>query len=234
MSFAIREVAQNAQMTANEVQEVDRLTEEGSKITTDAVNEIQSLSDSVGQAKVVITKLSENSSDIASVLDVIRGIADQTNLLALNAAIEAARAGEQGRGFAVVADEVRTLASKTQQSTQDIQKMIESLQTGVEEAVQSINIGSQATQSTVDLSQKTLEALGKIAEASQRVSDMSAQTATATEEQSQVAEDVNRNLTMLADKTKDNFVISEKNGEVSANAMMLTTKLSDSVTRFKT
>ncbi len=138
MSAAVREVASNALHTATEITKVNDQTIEGKNILAQSVNHIQQLSESVKNAVAVIEKLSVNSANIASVLDVIRSIAEQTNLLALNAAIEAARAGEQGRGFAVVADEVRTLASRTETSTQDIQRMIEELQRGVNDAVKSI------------------------------------------------------------------------------------------------
>jgi methyl-accepting chemotaxis protein len=233
MSYAIAEVSQNAQLTSTEINEVNHLANEGSEITNNAVNEIKGLSLTVGEAAQVISKLSVNSQDIASVLDVIRGIAEQTNLLALNAAIEAARAGEQGRGFAVVADEVRNLASKTQQSTENIQAMIEALQKGVEDAVESINKGNSATQTSVELSQQTLEALDKITLASTRVSDVAAQTATATEEQSQVASDVSKNLTIMSDHINRNHEVSEKNSQLAGETMGLATTLSDSVTRFK-
>jgi len=233
MSYAIKEVAENAQKTANEIQQVNELTSEGKQITQTTVEEITALSETVANATQVILKLSENSTDIASVLGVIRGIAEQTNLLALNAAIEAARAGEQGRGFAVVADEVRELASKTQQSTEDIQKMIEALQNGVEEAVQSINTGNAATQSTVELSQKTLTALDAISSAAVRVADVAAQTASATEQQSQVAEDVSKNLTILSDHTRNNHECAQENGTMASSTMEHATTLSDSVTRFK-
>jgi len=233
MSYAINEVAQNAQLTSTEVVEVNRLAADGSEITNNAVEEIKGLSETVEEATTAISKLSKNSQDIASVLDVIRGVAEQTNLLALNAAIEAARAGEQGRGFAVVADEVRNLASKTQQSTENIQVMIEALHKGVNEAVTSINKGNAATQTSVEYSKKTLGALKTITTVSQKVSDVAAQTATATEEQSQVAEDISKNLTIMSDHTKSNHAISEENGDLAESTMTLAKALSDSVTRFK-
>jgi methyl-accepting chemotaxis protein len=233
MSYAIKEVASNASLTATEIDVVNTLATEGKTITNNAVHEMQQLSTTVNNAADVISRLSENSADIASVMDVIKGIADQTNLLALNAAIEAARAGEQGRGFAVVADEVRTLASRTQESTQSIQGMIEALQTGVEQAVTSISEGNSATESTVALSQQTLESLEKISEACSNVANVAAQTATATEEQSVVAEDISENLTVLADQTQANFNIAENNGNQANTTMALATELSNSVTRFK-
>ncbi|MDO6427661.1 HAMP domain-containing methyl-accepting chemotaxis protein [Thalassotalea sp. 1_MG-2023] len=233
MSYAIKEVAENAQMTAQEVNKVNQLTNEGRQITTEAANEMHTLSTTVSQATDVIRKLSDNSSNIASVLDVIRGIAEQTNLLALNAAIEAARAGEQGRGFAVVADEVRTLAARTQQSTEDIHVMIETLQHGVEEAVTAINKGNSATQTGVALSDKTLEAFEKISIASNHVIDASSQTATATEEQSQVAEDVSKNITLLADQTTANHQMARNNGNDAMNILSLAHELNGSVSSFK-
>ncbi|MGL5666587.1 MAG: methyl-accepting chemotaxis protein, partial [Shewanella sp.] len=183
MSAAVREVASNALHTATEITKVNDQTIEGKNILTQSVNHIQQLSESVKQAVAVIEKLSVNSANIASVLDVIRSIAEQTNLLALNAAIEAARAGEQGRGFAVVADEVRTLASRTETSTQDIQRMIEELQRGVNDAVKSIESGASLTNSTVTLASQTQDSLDEILNSTSKVSEMSTQTATATEEQ---------------------------------------------------
>ena len=233
MSYAVKEVSQHASQTSNEIEEVNSLTTEGTRITHNAVEQMNRLSDSVQDAQDVISKLADNSQSIASVLDVIRGIAEQTNLLALNAAIEAARAGEQGRGFAVVADEVRTLASRTQESTQSIQDMIETLQTGVQQAVDSISKGSSLTEATVSLSQQTLDALENISQACDRVSEVAVQTATATEEQSQVAEDISTNLTVLSDETKESFEVAQSNGAQANDTMGLATELSNSVTRFK-
>ena len=233
MSAAVREVASNAMDTATEINKVNDQTIEGKRVLGLSIDQIDELSSSVSQAVSVIEKLSENSSSIASVLDVIRGIAEQTNLLALNAAIEAARAGEQGRGFAVVADEVRTLASRTETSTQDIQKMIEILQQGVSDAVKTIEAGAALTDSTVALTAQTQTALDEILSSTSRVSDMSSQTATATEEQTHVSEEINRNLTELSDKTIHcHDVINETQSIVKATRTICD-KLQREVSRFK-
>lgn len=233
MSYAVKEVAQNAVSTSSEIDEVNRLTKEGSDVTKTTVMEMEQLSGTIETASNVIGQLVENSNDIASVLDVIKSIAEQTNLLALNAAIEAARAGEQGRGFAVVADEVRSLASRTQESTQSIQEMIQSLQTGVEKAVKSINKGSAGTVTTAEKAKQALVSLDNISIACGKVSEMAAQTATATEEQSQVAQDISHNLTTLAGYTTANFDIATENGLQATETMEFATQLSSSVQRFK-
>ncbi|KZN47043.1 methyl-accepting chemotaxis protein [Pseudoalteromonas luteoviolacea] len=233
MSYAIKEVAENASSTAQDLSDVNQLTDEGTKVTNKTVAEINQLSDIIATASQTISKVSEDSTNITSVLDVIRGIAEQTNLLALNAAIEAARAGEQGRGFAVVADEVRTLASKTQQSTENIHEMIANLQQGVDQAVTSIEKGNDSTQSTVECSAQTLESLGEIATASQRVSDMALQTATATEEQSKVTDDISSNLTRMSEGTRENFDTAVENESVADQAMASASKLRQAVGGFK-
>ena len=233
MSVAIREVAQNAQLTAADIAEVNQLCNDGKGITVDAVKQIKEVSTTVSNASHAMGELAESSNNIASVLDVIRGIAEQTNLLALNAAIEAARAGEQGRGFAVVADEVRSLASKTQQSTDDIQKMIEALQKGVKEAVAAIEQGLDSVNASVTKTESTTQALDSIVAAANRVSDASALIATSTEEQSHVAEEVNTNLVTLADLGKSNFEQSSSNKERAVIVAKVTKQLNTSVTRFK-
>ncbi|KZN62114.1 hypothetical protein N473_21450 [Pseudoalteromonas luteoviolacea CPMOR-1] len=233
MSYAIKEVAKNASLTAQDLSHVNELTDEGTNVTNQTVSQITQLSEVVAHASDTITKVAEDSTNIASVLDVIRGIAEQTNLLALNAAIEAARAGEQGRGFAVVADEVRTLASKTQQSTENIQEMISNLQQGVEQAVSSIEKGSESTSSTVECSAQTLESLDKIAQASSRVSDVAAQTATATEQQSKVTEDISGNLTQMSEGTRHNFDTAVENEEIADQTMASAIKLREAVGGFK-
>ena len=233
MSAAVREVATNAQHTASEITKVNEQTIEGKKVLSQSVDHIQQLSESVKNAVVVIEKLSVNSANIASVLDVIRSIAEQTNLLALNAAIEAARAGEQGRGFAVVADEVRTLASRTGSSTQDIQRMIEELQRGVNDAVRSIESGASLTASTVSLANQTQDALDEILNSTAKVSDMSTQTATATEEQTHVTEEINRNLTELSDKTRYCNSVIQETQQIVINTKTICSNLQKEVARFK-
>ena len=233
MSAAVREVATNAQHTASEITKVNDQTIEGKKVLSQSVDHIQQLSESVKNAVVVIEKLAVNSANIASVLDVIRSIAEQTNLLALNAAIEAARAGEQGRGFAVVADEVRTLASRTGSSTQDIQRMIEELQRGVNDAVRSIESGASLTASTVSLASQTQDALDEILNSTSKVSDMSTQTATATEEQTHVTEEINRNLTELSDKTRYCNSVIQETQQIVISTKAICSNLQKEVARFK-
>ena len=233
MSAAVREVARNAMDTATEINTVNDQTLEGKRVLGLSVDQIGQLSKSVKQAVTVIEKLSENSTNIASVLDVIRGIAEQTNLLALNAAIEAARAGEQGRGFAVVADEVRTLASRTETSTQDIRQMIEKLQHGVLDAVKTIEAGAALTDSTVSLTAQTQNALDEILSSTSRVNDMSSQTATATEEQTHVSEEINRNLTELSNKTLHCHDVINETQNIAQTTQAICNNLQKEVSRFK-
>lgn len=233
MTVAIKEVAQNAQLTATDITEVNTLSNDGKAIVMKSVSQIKDVANVVSNASSAINELATSSDNIASVLDVIRGIAEQTNLLALNAAIEAARAGEQGRGFAVVADEVRSLASKTQQSTDDIQAMIEALQKGVKDAVDAIESGLDSVTASVSMSESTLEALDSIVDAATRVSDASMQIATSTEEQSQVAEEVNTNLVQLSDLGRESMDNSQANKSRASQVHEAAEQLSDSVARFK-
>jgi methyl-accepting chemotaxis protein len=204
MSATVHEVAQNTVNTAEAARQVDQQSNSGQEVVRTAMESINRLADAVGTAVERIRLVEQDSQRIGSVLDVIRGIAEQTNLLALNAAIEAARAGEQGRGFAVVADEVRTLAQRTQQSTREIQEMIESLQGGVENTVGVLEQSKHQATESVSQSAKAHEALVAINQSIDAITTMSAQIATAAEEQSAVAEDINRSIvdiTQVAEAT---------------------------------
>ncbi|QSX42474.1 methyl-accepting chemotaxis protein [Shewanella cyperi] len=233
MGATVREVAENAQQTAAELNQVRSQTQAGQKVLEHSVAKIGQLADAINHAAKVIGELESTSENITSVLHVIRDIAEQTNLLALNAAIEAARAGEQGRGFAVVADEVRTLASRTEKSTEDIQRMIAALQAGVTSAVAGISKGTGLVEETVGLSDEAKRALAQISEATERVGDMSAHTATATEEQSQVTEDINRNLSELSELSHNTVALVDDSQSSANRAGTLGQQLRQQVARFK-
>lgn len=202
MTATVHEVSQNATLAADSANQANAEVKTGQGVVNDAIRAIGSLVQKVEQASDVIHNLESDSVEIGSVLDVIRSIAEQTNLLALNAAIEAARAGEQGRGFAVVADEVRTLASRTQTSTQEIQKMIERLQTGSQEAVEAMNQSRSQADVTRDTAARAGEVLTAITSSVTNINDMNALIASAAEEQNAVAEEINRNIVNISQATE--------------------------------
>ncbi|MGB9669974.1 MAG: methyl-accepting chemotaxis protein [Halothiobacillaceae bacterium] len=198
MAASIQEVAQNAQHAAQNTGTAETQAMNGRQVVSQSAESIRTLAGEIEQAAQVIRQLEQDGNRIGMVVDVIRGIAEQTNLLALNAAIEAARAGEQGRGFAVVADEVRNLASKTQASTQEIQQMIEALQARTGEATAVMQAGQARARESVEQAQQAGEALVAITEAIERINDMTAQIAHATEQQSEVAEEISRSVTNIS------------------------------------
>lgn len=212
MQSAIEEVAGNASRAAEVTVQAQQRGENGGRIIRDSSEQVQALALQISKAVEVIRKLSEDSENITSVLDVIRGVAEQTNLLALNAAIEAARAGEQGRGFAVVADEVRTLAQRTQQSTQDIQRMITTLQTGVSDIVSVMETGSEQAGETERLATEAESELKVILESMNDISDVNSSVASATEEQTQVIEEINRNIVNINELASES---SRRSGRIS-------------------
>lgn len=233
MGQAIHEIANSSQTAQTETETVKRNTTISTQAVDESVVNINHLSNAISHAKEVIAKLAVESHQIVQVLDVIRSIADQTNLLALNAAIEAARAGEQGRGFAVVADEVRTLASRTQKSTEDIQKMIAGLEKGVEEAVTAITTGSAQVEDVVKMSQKLHDSLQLVSTSVTTTSGIIFQIATATEEQSEVVDDINSTIAMLNTLSQRSNDVVKQTNTVSTNISKLAVGLNSNVGRFK-
>jgi methyl-accepting chemotaxis protein len=233
MATTVQEVARNAAAAADAAHKADDEAKSGQRVVTQTVEAIDAVAHEVESAAEVIHKLAADSTSIGAVLDVIRGIAEQTNLLALNAAIEAARAGEQGRGFAVVADEVRTLATRTQESTQEIQKMIERLQTGAKSAVQVMEQGRGKAQVSVQQAARAGTSLDTIASAVGAISDMNAQIASAAEEQGAVAEEINRNIANIRQIANQTASGAEQTATASAELAKLAVHLQTHVGRFK-
>ncbi|NOQ79982.1 MAG: HAMP domain-containing protein, partial [Gammaproteobacteria bacterium] len=194
LSTSARNIAQNTTLTAEASKQANTISNEGKNIVDSSIHSTQSLESVINNASHVIQKLGEDSNSIGGILEVIRGIAEQTNLLALNAAIEAARAGEQGRGFAVVADEVRTLAQKTQDSISEIEAMISSLQNGSNMAIEAITQGKDGVTSNVKQISKAGDSLVTIVTELNSINQMSQENVVATEAQSAVAEDVNKSV----------------------------------------
>jgi methyl-accepting chemotaxis protein len=201
MSATVQSVAHSASDAATASETADQAAAQGRSVVNQAVAGIQELARQVENTSDAIRELEHESENIGTVLSVIQGIAEQTNLLALNAAIEAARAGEQGRGFAVVADEVRTLAQRSQESTEEIRAIIERLQSGAKGAVTAMANGHEQSQTTVAQAQQAGEELDAIAGAVTEINGMNMQIASAAQEQSAVAEEINRNIINIADVT---------------------------------
>ncbi|RYU65584.1 methyl-accepting chemotaxis protein [Aliivibrio finisterrensis] len=202
-------------------------------ILQQTVVSIQSLAGEISQAGDVVQTLDSDVSNIASILDVIKGIAEQTNLLALNAAIEAARAGEQGRGFAVVADEVRALASKTQDSTGEIQKMIERLQSGAKEAVVAMESSTKSGENTIKLANQASQSLQQITNAIVTMNDLNTQIATAANQQSHVSHDVNVNVQRIADNSSQMVTMVSNSGNACESLSEQCQQLDNLVSQFK-
>ena len=233
MTATVTEVASNARSAADAAQDADKDVNSGMTIVDQTVHSINSLASEVERANDVIRTLQSDSEEIGSVLDVIRGIAEQTNLLALNAAIEAARAGEQGRGFAVVADEVRTLASRTQQSTEEIQAMIERLQSGANDAVKVMEESHIQAKNSVDHAGKTGQALQKITTAVNTINQMNLQISNAAEQQTSVAHEIDVSLNQINQASHESVSHAGEAAQESENLNQLASHLQELMQQFK-
>ena len=233
MTSAVEEVARNAVSTSEASREATSSASDGRDLVMETVGAIERMSADVQSTADLIGNLAAQSRDIGKVLDVIRGLADQTNLLALNAAIEAARAGEAGRGFAVVADEVRALAHRTQQSTSEIERMIGSIQGGTEQAVNSMRNSTERAESTLNIAKGAGLSLDTINGAIVQINERNLVIASAAEEQAQVAREVDRNLVNIRDLSVQTATGADQTSAASGELSRLAVDLNNMVARFR-
>ncbi|MCP4995574.1 MAG: methyl-accepting chemotaxis protein [Gammaproteobacteria bacterium] len=232
MATTVQEVARYAVKAADASTKADTEAENGAQVVKQSMEGIQHLAQEVENTSTAINELEQESNNIGTVLSVITGIAEQTNLLALNAAIEAARAGEQGRGFAVVADEVRTLAQRSQESTEEIKAIIERLQSKAQVAVYAMEVGRSQAQVSVDQAQQAGVSLQAISEAIGSIRDMNTHIATAAEEQSAVAEEINCSIVQIAQAAERGAEGAEQTAQTSDKLANLSSQLQDRVNTF--
>jgi methyl-accepting chemotaxis protein len=233
MVSSVKAVSNNANSASEAANEADKAAKDGRDIVTKTVASINGLAEEVERAGEVIRKLEADTGNVGTILDVIKGIAEQTNLLALNAAIEAARAGEQGRGFAVVADEVRTLASRTQDSTQEIQKVIEELQTAARSAVDVMGQSKQRAQASVEHAAQTGESLAAITERVSAITEMNRQIASAAEEQERAAYSIKENVLGIKETSETAMLSIKKVEEASLSLVDISGNLQRVTGEFK-
>jgi len=233
MAATVQEVARNAEEASEAAVAADLQAREGDKVVGEAIAQIERLATEVGNSTIAMGDLKRESDKIGSVLDVIKSVAQQTNLLALNAAIEAARAGEAGRGFAVVADEVRSLAQRTQKSTEEIEELIVGLQTGTQQVATIMDNSRGLTDSSVELTRRAGSALENITRTVSTIQAMNSQIATAAEQQSAVAEEINRSVLNVRDVSEQTSSASEETAASSAELARLGIYLQTLVGRFR-
>ncbi|MBI6940881.1 methyl-accepting chemotaxis protein [Pseudomonas putida] len=232
MSATVQEVAQNAERASLAATNADQQAQVGDQVVADAIERIERLAGQMDECLAAMQHLAGESQRIGSILDVIKSVSEQTNLLALNAAIEAARAGEAGRGFAVVADEVRGLAQRTQQSTEEIEQLIESLHSGTDEVTSLLDNSKRLTEQSVELSRKAGQALSQITDTVSSIQGMNQQIATASEEQSVVADQINRSVINVRDVSDQTSAASEQTAASSGELEHLGQQLRGMVGRF--
>lgn len=233
MSATVQEVANSAQQASNAATHADQQARDGDSVVGQAIDQIEQLAREVVNSTQAMNTLKQESSKIVGVLDVIKSVSQQTNLLALNAAIEAARAGEAGRGFAVVADEVRSLAQRTQQSTEEIEELIAALQHGTQQVATTLDASRSLTDNSVDLSRRAGSALEQITRTVASIQDMNRQIATASEQQSVVAEQINRNVLSVRNISEQTATASEETAASSVELARLGTHLKALVGKFR-
>ena len=232
MTVAVEEVARNAVSTSQASEQSTQTARQGRDKVVQTVQAIQVMTEDVKAASSLVEGLAEQGRDIGKVLDVIRSIAEQTNLLALNAAIEAARAGEAGRGFAVVADEVRALAHRTAQSTREIEQMVAGIQSGTSETVQCMALNTSRTQNTLELARAAGDALEQITDAISQINERNLVIASASEEQAQVSREVDRNLVNIRDLATQSAAGANQTSAASHELSRLAVDLNGMVARF--
>ena len=233
MTSTVMEVARNAEEASEAARHADQQARDGDKVVNDAIAQIERLALEVNNSTEAMGKLKLESDKIGGVLDVIKSVSQQTNLLALNAAIEAARAGEAGRGFAVVADEVRGLAQRTQESTEEIEVLIAALQSGTQQVVMTLDASRTLTDSSVELSRQAGSALGHITRTVSTIQAMNQQIAAAGEEQSSVAEQINRSVLNVRDVSEQTAASSEETAASSIELARLGVQLQEMVGKFR-
>ncbi|MBV1814050.1 methyl-accepting chemotaxis protein [Pseudomonas viridiflava] len=232
MTATVQEVARNAEEASEAAVAADQQAREGERVVNEAIAQIERLASAVGNSSEAMGALKQESEKIGSVLDVIKSVAQQTNLLALNAAIEAARAGEAGRGFAVVADEVRSLAQRTQKSTEEIEALIVSLQSGTQQAASVMDSSRELSASSVDLTRRAGGSLENITKTVSAIQSMNQQIAAAAEQQSATAEEINRSIINVRDVSEQTSAASEETAASSIELARLGTHLQTLVSRF--